>query len=194
MDVVTLLEPKIDLHRLAEVLDGLGHEGRVHTVGTWTKKQMRAIYDAAKGFRPIDIDFLVPASGVLEPVSHDGKNSLPLFSTFQKHFMKVEGADYPAAGRNSGQYEWVVGDGYFIVTKGEGDHEGELGIDYTKVPKDKPADWPDVRENTGLGPGLTYGGMVDWLRGISTHVSIGAAFKGGKGRDQFFALVRRDPG
>lgn len=34
MDVTILLEPKINLERLTEVLDGLGHEGRVHTIRT----------------------------------------------------------------------------------------------------------------------------------------------------------------
>jgi hypothetical protein len=57
----------------------------------------------------------------------------------------------------------------------------------------KPADWPPIQENGGLIGGIVYGGMTDYVRGISTHVSIGQAFKGGKTRNAWFAMVRRDP-
>src|SRR5690242_7823843 len=48
MDVTVLLEPAIDLPRLAEVLDGLGHEGRVHTVRGWGRKTQAALFEAAR--------------------------------------------------------------------------------------------------------------------------------------------------
>jgi hypothetical protein len=195
MDVTILLEPKIDLPRLAEVLDGLGHEGRLHATRTWTKKQKEAIFDAAKGFRPLDLDFLVPSSvGPLVEVIHDGHNTLPMFSHFQKRFVKVEGEEVSVAGYNHQSMQGFTGPGYFVVTKGEGDHEGELVIDYTKVPKSKPEGWPDIQANDDLISGIVNGGMVDYLRGISSHVSIGVAFKNGKPRHQWFSLVRRDPG
>ena len=37
------------------------------------------------------------------------------------------------------------GPGYFTATKGTGDHEGELVVDYTKIPTEKPANWPPLR-------------------------------------------------
>jgi hypothetical protein len=195
MDVTILLEPKIDLPRLKEVLDGLGHEGRVHATRTWTKKQKQAIFEAAKGFKPLDLDFLVPASiGDLVEVIHEGHNTLPMFSHFQKRFVKLEGENFPVAGYNRQSMQAFSGPGYFTVTKGEGAHEGELVIDYTKVPKSKPPGWPDIRKNDGLISGIVSGGMLDYLRGISSHVSIGAAFKNGKPRQQWFSLVRKDPG
>lgn len=195
MDVTVLLEPKIDLQRLSEVLDGLGHEGRVHATMTWTPKQKKAIFEAAKGFKPLDLDFLVPSSvGDLVEVIHDGHNTVPLFSHFQKRFVRLQGESHPIAGYNHQSMQMFTGPGFFLVKKGEGEHEGELEIDYTKSPKTKPDHWPTIRENDGLIGGIVYGNMVDYLRGISSHVAIGAAFKNGKPRHQWFTLVRRDPG
>ncbi|MCA9591551.1 MAG: hypothetical protein KC657_39920, partial [Myxococcales bacterium] len=78
MDVSVFLEPKLDLTRIAELLDGLGHEGRLHTVGAWSKKQQAAIFEAAKGVRPLTLEHLVPAgTEPLVQVIHDGRNTLP---------------------------------------------------------------------------------------------------------------------
>jgi hypothetical protein len=195
MDVTILLEPTINLERLTEILDGLGHEGRVHTIRTWTKHHKEALFEAAKGYRPLDLDFLVPDSvGSLVEVIHDGHSTLPMFSRFQKRFVKLEGEAFPIGGYNRHSMQAFIGPGYFGVTKGEGDHEGELVIDYSKIPKQKPPSWPEIRSNEGGIAGIVYGGMVDYLRGLSSHVSIGVAFKNGKRRDQWFALVRQDPG
>jgi hypothetical protein len=193
MDVTVLLEPTIDLERLAEVLDGLGHEGRVHTIRTWHKDRQKAIFEAAKGFRPLDLDFLVPSSvGPLVEVVHVGQNTLPMFSRFAKHFCKTAEGATELAGYNHQSMEALTGPGYFVATKGEGEHEGELVFDYTKVPSQKPDAWPEIRRNEGGLAGIVNGGMVDYLRGISTHVSIGVAFKDGKHRGQWFSLVRKD--
>jgi hypothetical protein len=194
MDVTVLLEPTIDLPRLAEVLDGLGHEGRVHAVRGWGKKRQAELYEAVKGKMPLDLDFLVPSSvGPLVEVIHEGKNTLPMFSHFQKRFVKLEGEDFAVGGYNHQSMSPITGPGYFVVTKAEGaEHEGELAIDYTKLPKHKPASWPDIKGNDGGLGALVYGGMVDYLRGISSHVSIGRAYKGGKAMDAWFTLVRKD--
>jgi hypothetical protein len=195
MDVTTLLEPKINLERLTEILDGLGHDGRLHTIRTWTKHQQAALFEAAKGYRPLDLDFLVPSSvGPLVEVIHDGKNTLPMFTRFQKRFTKLEGEAFPIGGYNHQSMQGFTGPGYFGVTKGEGEHEGELVIDYSKIPKHKPESWPEIRSNEGGLAGIVNGGMIDYLRGLSNHVSIGVAYKDGKHRNQWFALVRQDPG
>jgi hypothetical protein len=193
MDPSVFLEPAIDLGRLAKVLDEIGHEGRVHTIRTWGKKRQSEIFEAAKGFRPIDLDFLVPSSvGPMVEVIHEGFNTLPLFGRFEKRFVKLEGEELPVAGYNHQSMAALTGPGYFGATKGEGEHEGELVFDYRKVPKTKPAAWPDIRANEGGIAGIVNGGMVDYLRGLSNHVSIGVAYKDGKHRNQWFALVRKD--
>jgi hypothetical protein len=196
VDVTVLLEPKVDIERLAEVLDGLGHEGRVHTMRTWDKKRMAAIFEACAG-RSITIDQVVPSGvGANVEVIHDLRNTLPLFTNAQKRFAKVEGEDVPVGGYN---HQFGVArasePGYFVVSEGSGEHANELVIDYTKVPKSKPASWPEIEANDqGFLNKIVWGGMVDYLRRVSTHVSIGAATKDGKPIGQYFALVRRDPG
>lgn len=200
MDVSVLLEPTIDLSRLAEVLDGLGHEGRVHATRTWDKKRQSAIYEAAKG-QTMDMDFLVPASmGPLVEVIHDLHNTLPLFNNSQKRFFRLPPEDaaregFEVAGYNHASTNPFTGPGYFIVRKAgasDGEHEGELAVDYTKIPKSKPAGWPEIKDNTGGIGSLVYGGMTDYMRKVSTHVSIGRAYKGGKPIGAWFTLVRKD--
>ena len=192
MDVTVFIEPKVDHEHLGAILDGLGHEGRVHTIRHWGKKIQAEIYEASKGVLPIDLDFLVPSSiGSLVEVIHEGQNTLPTFNHFQKRFVKLEDEDFKVAGYNHQTLSPVTGPGYFVVQVGAGEHEGELAIDYTKAPKNKPASWPVIKPNDGLG-GLVYGGMIDYLRRISEHVSIGRATKGGKVMDAWFALCRKD--
>ena len=192
MDVSVLFEPTIDLKRLTEVLDGLGHEGRVHAIRSWTPRRQAELFEVAKNHQPLELDFLVPASvRPLAPVIHDGHNSLPAFARFQKRFTRLEGEASPMGGYNHQTLEWLTGPGYFVVSKGEGEHDGELVIDYTRLPMHKPPSWPAIRSNDGGLASLVYGGMLDYVRGISAHVSIGRAYKG-KAMDAWFTLVRRD--
>lgn len=195
MDVTIFLEPKVDIEKLAEILDGLGHEGRVHTTRTWTKKQMEAIFDACAG-RPISPDLLVPPSvGNDVEVIHDLRNTLPMFSNAQKRFARLEGDEASMGGWNRQHGIARVSEpGYFTVRAGEGEHANELVIDYGTVPKSKPDVWPAIEPNdSGILNGLVWEGMVDYLRRVSEHVSIGRATKKGKPIGQYFALVRRDP-
>jgi hypothetical protein len=192
MDLSVLIEPKLDLARLADVLDGLGHEGRVHAVRRWNKRTQASLFEASQGHLQLGLDFLVPDgvdSGV--EIIHEGQNTLPFFSHFQKRFCKLEGEVAPIAGYNHQALLPLTGPGYFVVNLGTGEHAGELAIDYTSVPKSKPDAWPAVEANdSGMGA-LVYGGMIDYLRGISRHVSIGRAYKD-KAMSAWFALVRKD--
>ena len=66
----------------------------------------------------------------------------------------------------------------------------EVLIDYREVPPEAPAGWPEVRGND-RGPGrLVYGGMVDTLRRVSEHVTIGSAARGGRDLGSWFVLCR----
>lgn len=192
MDVSVLLGQNIDLPRLAQVLDGLGHEGRVHTTQTWSTRDQARLFEAAKENGPLDLSFLVPdAVQPLEGVIHEGKNTLPVFSIFQKRFAKIPNVP-ELAGYNHQTMSLFTGPGYFVVGAGDGEHQGELAIDYTKLPSAKPDAWPEIVPNGGLIGSLVYGNMIDYLRRLSSHVSIGRAYKHGKPTDNWFALVRRD--
>ncbi len=207
MHLELLIAPKLDLPRLAKVLDELGHVGRVDSIRRWGKKEQAILFEAAKGFRPMSLDDFVP-SGV-EPakeVIHHGKNTLPAFTHFQKRFCKPafkDAKDEAAAtgekkpelwGYNHQDLDWATGPGYFVVHAGEG--EGEVDIDYRAVPGPGarlPEGWPEVVPNSTRLGGVVYGGMIDVMRGISTHVSIGRAKKKGAFMDAWFVLCREDP-
>lgn len=202
MNVDVLLDKKdIDLKRLHEVLDGLGHVGRVETIRGWGKDVQARLYEAAKGYKPLTLDDFVPPN--LDPlveVIHHGKNSLPAFTHFQKRFCKPKppeaGAEAPAElwGYNHQTMAPVTGPGYYVthLPEGRDGAEGEVDIDYRKIPPTKPAEWPEILPNEAKLGRLVYAGMVDIMRGVSTHVTIGRAMKGGKFMDAWFVLCRED--
>jgi hypothetical protein len=191
MDLSVLLDP-MDLPRIQEILDGLGHLGRVATIREWDRETQSRLWDAAKGFRPVTLTDFVPAgTPPLTEVIHHGKNTLPLFSHFQKRFCKpAEGGPTDALyGYNHQAMSAFTGPGYYVARD---DKEGEVAIDYTKIPSQKPASWPPILPNEAKLGRLVYAGMVDMMRGLSSHVTIGRAFKKGESMDAWFVLCRED--
>ena len=194
MDVTVFLQPKVDLEHITKILDELGHEGRTHTTRTWGRHQMERIWEAAKGYRAIDLDHFVPPSiGRKVEVIHELKNSLPLFSVSQKRFCRPpegEGEDV-LWGYNHASSNTFTGPGYFLTRKS--DVEGEVAIDYRTLPKGRVDTWPEIVPNEARLGRFVYAGMVDHVRGISNHVCIGRAEKGGAPMDAWFVLCRKDP-
>jgi hypothetical protein len=219
MDLSVLLDP-LDLPRLSQVLDELGHLGRVDTVRGWDGATMALLFDAIKGYQPLSLDYFVPPElPPLAEVIHHGKNSLPAFTLFQKRFCKPAKATEEASGANgtargastNGKGKlwgynhnpafvtWFAGAGYYVAHDWE---PGEIVVDYTLIPPEKPATWPDaVFPNArGIGPRAVYGNMVDIMRGLSKNVSIGRARRckeAGKPEssewmDAWFVLCRED--
>src|SRR5438309_9585698 len=83
----------VDVRALGQWLDGLPAGERKAQVHALTGKQQAALFEAAKGARPVALaDFVPDEKPPLAEVIHDGKNSMPLFSSFQKRFCR------PAAG------------------------------------------------------------------------------------------------
>jgi hypothetical protein len=71
---------------------------------------------------------------------------------------------------------------------------GEVGVDYMQVPPANakfPAGWPSVKPNESGLQRFVYANMVDYMRKVSSHVTIGRAYKGGtKELPHTFLLVR----
>jgi hypothetical protein len=191
MDLTVFLEPKVDLPRVAHILDGLGPMGRLETIRGWDARTMSALWDAAKGKSQLTMEHFVPASvGPMTEVMHEGMNSLPVFTPVQKRMARTK--DGVVFGYNDVETQVFVGPGFFTVNPGKND--GELDIDYRAVPVHRLPSWPAVAPNTdGLGR-FVWGDLVDVMRGISSHVSIGSSFKQGKALGVFFAVSRVDPG
>ncbi|MDA1267243.1 MAG: hypothetical protein O2816_19350 [Planctomycetota bacterium] len=121
-----------------------------------------------------------PGTPPATQVIHAGRNSLPVFTTFEKRFTRVEGRDDVLYGYNEGATRPLIGPGYFVA------HffadRGEIGVDYLQVPPTGallPAGWPKIKPNTSGLQMLVYAGMVDYMRKVSSHVTIGRAYKKG---------------
>jgi hypothetical protein len=198
MNLDVLFDGELDLHRLRDVLDGLGHVGRLDTIRGWGHAQQEKLYEAASDFKPLTLTDFVPED--VEPmveVIHWGKNSLPAFTHFQKRFCKpkeVEGELWGYNDNHEGRHQFATGPGYFVVHAPDRTDaaEGEIDIDYRKLPPGKPDRWPAIKPNEAGISRLIYAGMIDVMRGVSKHVSVGRALKGGQFMDAYFVLCRDD--
>jgi hypothetical protein len=193
MDLRNLIGDRPDLARLGKVLDEVGHEARLWSIHQWSRKDMAVVWEAAKGLHPITLDdYVPPGTDPLVEVIHHGKNSLPGFNFFQKRFCKPKDPEYKdmLVGYNEQAWKGVIGPGYFVARPAS--DPGEVDIDYTMLPKEKPDAWPSIEPNSSRGR-LVYHGMIDVMHGISSHVTIGRAKKKHGWMDAWFVLVRQDP-
>ncbi len=178
---------------IARLLDGLPSAERIAAVRALGRAEQRRLYDAASGVARLRLVDLVPAATPdLVAVRHYGRNTLPAFTLFEKRFARPRGEDPAApkrlAGFNFQTMTAFTGPGYFVARDDES--RGEVLIDYRELPTQAPDDWPRIRGNDrGLGR-LVYGNMVDTLRRVSEHVTIGSAAKGGKDLGSWFVLCR----
>jgi len=114
---------------------------------------------------------------------------------FQKRFCKPEDGSERLFGYNQSPFLRTIGPGFFvaIATKGnvEWEDRGALVIDYFQVPDGAVVDgWPKVIPNSKGLQMFVYNGTRDFMRKVSKHVSIGAAYKGEKALDHYFILCR----
>jgi hypothetical protein len=188
------------LDAIAQHLDGLSHADRVEALAALGRGDQRALYNRAKNSAPITRDFFVPAgTKPLTAVVHHGKNTLPIpgFTRFAKVFALPEDGTPRLFGYNRGRSEGIVGPGYFVTVDTAGnaawEARGPVVVDYFQVPDGPvPAGWPRVKPNSSGLQVFVYNGTRDFMRRVSAHVSIGAAYKGEKALDHYFTLCRED--
>lgn len=194
MDLSPMIFPNVDLHAIRHALEGVGHEGRLRAVGEWGAKEMAALYEAAADADATTLDDFVPSDReAFSEVIHHGKNSLPMFSHFQKRFARPAddaGVTEQLWGYNEQTMRGVTGPGYFIVHPFE---KGGVVIDYTMLPPKGLPTWPAIKPNEAGLSRFVYGGMKDVMRKLSANVTIGRAERGGQAMDAWFVLVREDP-
>jgi len=165
----------------------------VAAVRSLGRAEQRNLYKAADGFRPLRLEHLVPPSVQdFTPVRHFGKNTLPLFTHFEKRFCRPHGEDAvkPSAlyGFNFQTMAPVTGPGYFVAR--EDANRAEVLVDYHHVPPEHPEGWPAVQPNDRGLSRFVYGFMIDTVRRVSEHVSIGSAARKGKDLGSWFVLCR----
>ncbi len=194
MDLHELLSGPIDLDRVASHLDGLSNDARVAAIQSLTAREQAALYDAARGKRAITVaDIVPPGTSPMHEVIHWGRNSLAMFTRFQKRFCIPDDTAAAAKGElwgyNHQTMSPLTGPGYFVAYDLPA---GEVLIDYTRLPPHGAPGWPKVISNKARLSVVIYNGTKDTLRGVSKHVTIGRAARGEKILDNWFALCRQD--
>ena len=187
-----ILSPDADIDSIAAHLDGLDHDARVEASRSLGPKAQRKLWSLARG-RAVSLDDIVPPDrGPLETVRHYGRNTLPAFTHFEKRFCRPpqDADDSVLWGYNEGSARPLVGPGYFVCRGTDGDSRGESVVDYYQVPPGKPATWPAIRPNTSGAQRFVYAFMHDFLRRVSTHVTIGRAYKLDRETPNCFTLCR----
>jgi hypothetical protein len=178
---------------VAALLDGFAPEERVAAIRGAGRSHQRRLYRAVEGQGGLPLAALVPpARAALETVRHFGKNTLPAFTLFEKRFCRPAGeaAGAPAAlwGYNFQTVSPLTGPGYYVAYEDRA--HGEVLIDYTKLPPTAPPGWPAVKSNERGLSRFIYGFMVDRLRRVSEHVTIGSAIRNGREIGSWFLLCR----
>jgi hypothetical protein len=179
-----------DAAGVARLLDSASHEQRVEAVRGLSPGQIGALYRLVEGFGELSLADLVPEGApALQPVRHYGCNTLPVFRSFEKRFFRTAAGD-EIGGANFQALSPVTGPGYFCA-RSAGDRP-EVLIDYQRLPAQTPEGWPKLQDNEHGISRWVYGYMLDRLRRVSQHVSVGSASRNGRELGAYFVLCRQD--
>ncbi|HKE19882.1 MAG TPA: hypothetical protein VKB80_33645 [Kofleriaceae bacterium] len=193
-------DPGADIGAIARHLDRSDPAERSAEVLALGRDRQRMLYEKAAAAPALDLDHFVGRAGARVEVIHDGLNTLPLpprLRRFQKRFCRPERGGARLFGYNEGPTRKVVGPGYFVALATDGrphwQTRGAVVIDYFQVPDGAVAEgWPAVVANDWRLQRFVYHETRDFMRRVSSHVSIGAAFKRERPLDHYFVLCRRD--
>lgn len=194
-----IADASVTIDSIAAWLDDLAPDARLAETRTLTRADQRSLYQKAAKAPPIDLDhFAPPGTPARREVIHDGRNTLPLpggLKLFQKRFSKPESGGERLFGYNQSPFLSTIGPGFFVAvpTKGNPDWEarGAVVIDYFQIPDGPvPDGWPKVVPNSKGLQFFVYHKTRDFMRRVSKHVSVGAAYKGEKALDHYFMLCR----
>ncbi|CAN5721027.1 hypothetical protein BH11MYX2_BH11MYX2_27770 [soil metagenome] len=196
--------PHEGIQLIAIHLDALSPVERWHQVSGLGRDRQRMLFDKAAQARPIDFVHFVGTAQPREEVIHDGVNTLPLppsLRRFQKRFCLPPGQTATGtdrlAGYNEGPTRAIVGPGYFVAIptadRPAWSARGAVVVDYFQVPaaSDIVASWPPIVDNSWRLQRFVYDQTRDFMRRVSNHVSVGAAFRRERPLDHFFVLCRQ---
>jgi hypothetical protein len=200
-DLTQMVLAGATLTQVAAFLDALDHETRLAQVRRTPRKLQPKLWALAADAAPLSLEYFVPASVPDDtPVVHHGWNSLPIPAfgrRFQKPMARHRGRPDRLYGYNVSPFGPIIGPGYFLHTGTA--HEPSWGgrggtvVDYFQVPDHEvPAAWPRVVPNTRGLQMFVYARTRDFMRRVSQHVTIGAAYKTQEPMGAFFMLVRED--
>jgi hypothetical protein len=196
-----LRDEPASLDAVAAFLDGLSHAERLAETRTLGRDAQRRLYRAAERSAPLGLDdFVPPGVASRTAVRHHGRNTLPLLPSlrlFEKRFAKPDEGNGRLFGYNQSPFLSTIGPGFFVAVptagKPEWEARGAVVVDYFQIPDGPvPAGWPEVVPNEKGLPRFVYHHTRDFMRRVSKHVTIGAAYKVEKALDHYFILCRED--
>lgn len=190
----------VRIEAVAAHLDGLSHTDRLAETRTLSRGEQRRLYRAAEQSAPLTLGDFVPAGAAPRTqVIHHGRNTLPLPSPlklFQKRMARPEAGGDRLFGYNESPFISTIGPGFFVVVPTAGRPEwearGAVVVDYFQIPDGPvPDGWPPVIPNTKGLQRFVYHRTRDFMRRVSAHVTVGAAYKVEKALDHYFMLCKQ---
>jgi len=194
-----ILSGRVTIEEISASLDAQGPTERVDALRGLDRSAQRVLYEKACLTPALTLEHFVPADrGARLEVRHVGHNSLPLpggLRNFEKRFCRPDDGSSRLFGYNEGTIRPVIGPGYFVVVetskRTDWKGRGSVVIDYFEIPdQDVTPGWPRVVPNHRGLQRLVYFQTRDFMRRVSSHVSIGAAYKKDKPLDHYFTLCR----
>lgn len=184
-----MLEGEATWADITRHLDALTPEERLRQVLAVKGKWVKALYDRVAGAPPFELEEFVPTSTTGTTLIYEGRNSLLLFTRFQKRFLRTQSG--VIVGYNHQSMMWFTGPGYFVFQGPDGQPPvpDQPYIDYITVPPEFPAGWPRYKPNhRGISKGV-YGNMHDYMRRVATGVYVGKAYRKGQEVGAYFSLT-----
>ena len=198
MSLVELVRSDAKILEIAQYLDSLSHAERLRECQSLSGGDQKQIFRKAGDSPPLDFEFYVPAgTAPLTQVIHYGKNSQPAFRNFQKRWCRLADRAGELYGYNETVVRPLIGPGYFVAHETEDggrDPRGAIVVDYFMTPPAdaKAAGWPPVKPNSSGLQRFVYHQTRDYMRRVSSHVSIGEAHRLEKRVMGWFILCRED--
>lgn len=177
---------------LADYLDALPADARLAQTLALGSDEQALLFELVAGARRFTLEDLAPAgTPPLQPVRHEGRNSMYAFTRFAKLFAvpdepAVEATERWGYNDGSALVLTTVGPGYFVTVQ-QGD---EVLVDYTRLPPRPLTGAPRILSNSSRLSFFVFNQTKDVVRGVSKHVSIGRAWRGARQLDNWFVLCR----
>ena len=199
MSLSALIAAGESIHKIADYLDQLPADARLNETMALGRAEQSKLWTLSAEAAPLTLDHFVPASTAdRTEVIHHGRNTLPLFTRFQKRFARPIDGSQRLFGYNEGATRPLIGPGCFVTVPTAGNEvwteRGAIVVDYFQVPDGPVPDaWPKVVSNsTGLQY-LVYRHTRDFMRRVSSHVSIGHAWKDESEMTIAYFVLCREP-
>jgi hypothetical protein len=168
-------------------LDALATGAKIDQTRALGKRQLSRLWDLCDGGKLVMDEIVPPTANEDQTFEFAGRNSLAMFSNFEKHFAKHGDQ---IVGFNMNWHGAVSGWGSFTCDIAPA-RPDEVRFDYTALPKGVPSSWPSVRPHKGLISYFTYHNQYDYNRRVAKDVVIGCATILDKPRGAWYVLVRK---